>query len=136
MPSAKKQSVSLQELVEKGFFRPLKRGRPPLYDTDEERRERANKKKRAVKVGGMEIDDSLYDDLDDSDSDSSSDSSSDDEPIMFKKAKGRRSRIIPALTETERRRMEQAMKEADDADYLRIHKKNQELKRKLGFYQY
>jgi hypothetical protein len=39
MPSAKKQSVSLQELVEKGFLQPLKRGRPPLYNTDEERRE-------------------------------------------------------------------------------------------------
>jgi len=39
MPSAKKQSVSLQELVEKGFLQPLKRGRPSLYATDEERRE-------------------------------------------------------------------------------------------------
>ncbi len=38
MPSAKKQSVSLQELVEKGFLQPAKRGGPPLYDTDEERR--------------------------------------------------------------------------------------------------
>jgi len=37
MPSAQKQSVSLQELVEKGFLTPLKRGRPPLYATDEER---------------------------------------------------------------------------------------------------
>ena len=65
-----------------------------------------------------------------------SDSSSDDEPIIFKKSKGRRSRMIPALTELERRQMEQAMKEADDADYLKIHKKNQELKRKLALYQY
>ncbi len=38
MPSVKKHSVSLQELVEKGFLQPAKRGRPPLYDTDEERR--------------------------------------------------------------------------------------------------
>ena len=38
MPSTKKQSVSLQELVEKGFLQPVKRGRPPLYATDEERR--------------------------------------------------------------------------------------------------
>ena len=66
----------------------------------------------------------------------SSDSSSDDEPIMFKKAKGRRSRIVPALTEKERRRMEHAMKEADDADYKEIHRKNQELKRKVALYQF
>ena len=66
-----------------------------------------------------------------------SDSSSDDEPIIFKKAaKGRRSRMTPALTESERRRMEQAMKEADEADYREIRKKNQELKRKLALYQY
>jgi len=64
-----------------------------------------------------------------------SDSSSDDEPIMFKKTKGR-SRMIPALTELERRRMEQAMKEADEADYREIRKKNQELKRKYSLYQY
>jgi hypothetical protein len=63
-----------------------------------------------------------------------SDSSSDDEPIIFNK--GRRSRMIPALTESERRRMEQAMKEADEADYRDIRKKNQELKRKLALYQY
>ena len=65
-----------------------------------------------------------------------SDSSSDDEPIMFIKPKGKGSRIVPALTEGERTRMKQAMKEADDADYLKIHKKNQELKRKLALYQY
>jgi hypothetical protein len=65
-----------------------------------------------------------------------SDSSSDDEPIIFNKAKGRRSRMIPALTELERRRMEQAMKEADEADYREIHRKNQELKRKYGLYRY
>ena len=38
MPSVTKHSVSLQELVEKGFLQPVKRGRPPLYATDEERR--------------------------------------------------------------------------------------------------
>ena len=38
MPSAKTQGASLQELVEKGFLQPLKRGRPLLYETDEERR--------------------------------------------------------------------------------------------------
>lgn len=38
MPSVKKHSVSLQELVEKGFLQPAKRGRPSLYATDEERR--------------------------------------------------------------------------------------------------
>ena len=65
-----------------------------------------------------------------------SDSSSNDEPIMFIKPRGKGSRILPALTETERRRMEQAIKEADDADYLKIHKKNQELKRKFALYQY
>ena len=66
-----------------------------------------------------------------------SDSSSDDEPIIFNKAaKGRRSRVIPALTELERRRMEQAMKVADEADYREIHRKNQELKRKYALYQY
>ena len=64
-----------------------------------------------------------------------SDSSSDDEPIIFRKAAKGRSRMIPALTESERRRMEQAMKEADEADYREIHKKNQELKRKYALYQ-
>jgi hypothetical protein len=33
----RKQSVSLQELVEKGFLQTLKRGRPSLYATDEQR---------------------------------------------------------------------------------------------------
>ena len=64
-----------------------------------------------------------------------SDSSSDDEPIIFKKTKGR-SRMIPALTELERRRMEQAMKEADDDHYKEIHRKNQELKRKYSLYRF
>ena len=35
--TSSKQTVSLQELVEKGFLKPLKRGRPSLYATDEER---------------------------------------------------------------------------------------------------
>jgi hypothetical protein len=40
MPAAGKQtSISIRELVEKGFLQPLKRGRPPLYATEEERRE-------------------------------------------------------------------------------------------------
>ena len=39
MTATKRPNVSLQELVEKGFLQPLKRGRPPLYKTDEERRE-------------------------------------------------------------------------------------------------
>ena len=38
MPSVTKHSVSMQELVEKGYLQPVKRGRPPLYATDEERR--------------------------------------------------------------------------------------------------
>ena len=47
MPSTKKHSVSLQELVEKGFLQPVKRGRPPLYATDEERREVHRAQQRA-----------------------------------------------------------------------------------------
>ena len=35
---ARKQSVSLQELIEQGYLEPVKRGRPPLYASDEERR--------------------------------------------------------------------------------------------------
>ena len=69
-----------------------------------------------------------------SDSDSGSSSDSDNEPIIFKKPKEKW--IIPALTEKELRRMEQAIKEAEEAEYKEIHRKNQELKRKLGFYQY
>jgi len=64
-----------------------------------------------------------------------SDSSSDDEPIMFIKPRGRK-RILPPLTPLEMRQMEQAMKEADDAGYKEIHRKNQELKRKLALYQF
>ena len=39
MPTSQKQSVSLKDLVEKGFLEPLKRGRPSLYATDDERRD-------------------------------------------------------------------------------------------------
>jgi hypothetical protein len=35
----RKQTVSLQDLIEKGFLQPVKRGRPALYATDEERLE-------------------------------------------------------------------------------------------------
>ena len=34
---ARKQTVSLQDLIEKGYLEPVKRGRPSLYATDEER---------------------------------------------------------------------------------------------------
>ena len=34
---ARKQTMSLQNLIEKGFLEPVKRGRPTLYATDEER---------------------------------------------------------------------------------------------------
>ena len=33
-----KQTVTMQELIEKGFLQPSKRGRPSLYPTDEERK--------------------------------------------------------------------------------------------------
>ena len=36
---ARKQTMSLQDLIEKGFLEPVKRGRPTLYATDEERLE-------------------------------------------------------------------------------------------------
>ena len=36
---ARKQNMSLQDLIEKGFLEPVKRGRPVLYATDEERLE-------------------------------------------------------------------------------------------------
>ena len=60
----------------------------------------------------------------------SSDSDSDDEPIQFTKAKVRRSGIIPNLTPQQRAEMQQAINEADKADYKEIHSKNSELKRK------
>ena len=36
--AAAKQTVTVQELIEKGFLQPTKRGRPSLYSTDEERK--------------------------------------------------------------------------------------------------
>ena len=38
MPAQKKQKVCLQELIDTGFLEPVKRGRPCVYKTDEERR--------------------------------------------------------------------------------------------------
>ena len=35
--TASKKNISFQELVEKGFLEPVKRGRPSVYSTDEER---------------------------------------------------------------------------------------------------
>ena len=37
--STSAKNISFQELVEKGFLEPVKRGRPSLYSTDEERHE-------------------------------------------------------------------------------------------------
>ena len=61
----------------------------------------------------------------------SSDSDSDNEPIIFPRSRRRTNREVPNWTE-----MEQAMKEADEAHYKEIHRKNQELKHKLGFIKY
>lgn len=37
MPSIAKPKVSMQELIDNGFLEPIKRGRPCVYKTDEER---------------------------------------------------------------------------------------------------
>ena len=38
MPPVAKPKPSLQELIDNGFLEPIKRGRPCVYNTDEERR--------------------------------------------------------------------------------------------------
>lgn len=61
-------------------------------------------------------------------------SDSDEEPIVvIAKSK---SKILPPLTPLEMRQMEQAMRDADEADYREIQRRNEELKRKLGFIKY